>query len=422
MKTLILAVIIYQLFIQAVLGMFIEGISVVRVAIDFMLYGLAIYIALTKDIKLNRLLLPYLFLILAVALSFIVNQNEIGIGSFIKQIRFTFIGLALYILMSNLRFTKSDFDRLLKILFNIGYIQLPIVAFQLFMFDSHILKNTPADYVDAGTGTVGFMDSGVTGMYLVMLLIIKFQKAFDVGLSKKDVLQIILLAAPLGLINSDAQFFFLPLIIVFALYLNFKFNKKTFSYLFSIALLALITNQLLLFNWSGDRDISKYITSKIYHLENTEANYDSAVNRMLRYDSMRFVTEETDHDDWLLGNGSGYWLTRDSEGGESSISNVWYHANTLLLSYGELGLIGLLSYIFFPIILYYYADKSFWGRVLKIEAVYIFLLLFYQHPLNKLSTVIVLMLLISLYRAEKKQVLNVELEQTRNKSTSYGKL
>jgi len=406
MKSLIIGVIVYQLFFQAILGMFLEGISVVRLLIDFTIYVLAIYALLTKNVKLNRLFVPYFLLMITVVLSFFINQSEIE--PFIKEVRFTFIGLALYILVSNSCFNKSDYEKLIRILFNIGYIQLPVVVFQLLMFNSHVLKNMPGEYVDAGTGTVGFMDSGVTGMYLVVLLIIKFQKAFESGLTRLDVFQIILLAAPLGLINSDAQFVFLPVIVVFTIFLNFKLNKKVLSYLFSIIVLTVVANQLLLLNWSGDRDISKYISSKIYHLVNTEPNYDPTVKRMLRYDSMRYVVEKSEHDDWLLGKGSGYWLTRDSEGGGSSITNIWYHANTLLLAYGDLGVLGLLAYFLFPITLYLYADNSFWGKVLKIESVYLLLLLFYQHPLNKLSIVIVLMLLVSIYQAEKNRILYVE--------------
>jgi hypothetical protein len=401
-RNIVYLIIIYQLLIQGILGLFIDGISVLRIAVDLMIYFFAFFIILTKNVKVRYFLFPYFILIMGVILSLLVNQVEFE--SILKQVRFTFIGLAMYIVLAHSGFTKNDYKKLFNLLFKIGYIQLPIVVLQLLMFDTGLFKNTPADYVDAGTGTVGFMDSGVTGMYLVMLLIIKFQKAFDSGLTKLDIFQIILLAAPLGLINSDAQFVFLPVIVVFSLYLNFKLNRKVLSYLLSIVVLTLVANQLLLLNWSGDRDIKKYISSKIYHLVNTEPNYDPDVKRMLRYDSMRYVVEKSTHDEWLLGKGTGYWLTRDSEGGDSLITNVWYHANTLLLAYGELGMLGLLSYVLFPIVLYFYADKSFWGKVLKIESVYLFLLLFYQHPLNKLSIVIILMLVVSMYQAEKNRV------------------
>lgn len=411
MKNVIYFIIVYQLFFQAIAGMIFEGVPVIRVLIDFFIYAIAISALLTIKINLNKLLLPYLILLMVVILSYIVNQSELT--TFIKQIRFTFIGLVVWILIKNSGFTRKEYDKLLNIFFSIGYIQLPIVVFQLIMFDSGYLKNTPGDYVDAGTGTVGFMDSGVTGMYLVILLIVKFQKFFASSVTMLDVLKIILLGAPLGLINSDAQFVFLPIIFLFTLYLNFKLNKKVLIYVFSLVVVTLIANQLLMVNWSGDRDIFKYVSSKVYHLVNTEPNYNSEQLRMLRYDSMRYVIDHTDHDDWLIGKGSGYWLNRDSEGGDSSITNVWYHANTLLLSYGELGVIGLIAYILFPLTLCFYADNSFWGKILKIESLYIFLLLFYHHPLNKLSIVIVLATLIAIYSAEKNSTA-VRFEKRRN--------
>ncbi len=402
MRIFVYTVIIYQLLLQGLFGLVVENISVLRIVIDLLIYSLAVVVVLTKDIKLDKLLIVYFSLFFVAILSSLFGDADYA--SLIKQLRFTFLGGAFYILVTNIGLDRQDFKKLFNICFFIGYIQLPIVVFQLMMFGKGLLKNQPQDYVDVGTGTVGFMDSGVTGMYLVLLLIIKLQKIAGGTYSKLDFIKIVLLASPLGLINSDAQFIFLPLIIIYILIMNFRLNRRTLVYFSGILLVGLVANQLVLNNWSGDRDIVKYINSKVYHLLNTEPDYNPVATRMLRYDSMRYVVERSDHSQWLLGSGPGYWLTRDSEGGPSSITKVWYHANSLLLSYGEMGVLGLMCMLMFPLVYYLNGSNSLSGRVLKAYGLYMFLLLFYQHPLNKLSVIILFMLVFAYHNYTKRFV------------------
>lgn len=394
-------VVILQLLIFSSLNyFFLIPTNSLRWVVDTGLYSLALLVLLQPRTKPDKIVFLYILLFIANFLSFLVNSNELL--SLIKQIRFTFMGGMIYALVMYGGFSKEHIRKLIKTLFFIGYLQLPLVIVQLVFYRYISVKysGTLAAYVDYAAGSVAYCDSGVLGTFLVIMSIVKIQEGLTYRFDKKIIVQLLLLLAPLGLINSDAQFIFLPLVILFSIVVNKKFNKNTLRFAVALVIVFFLVNALVKYNWEGSRNITKYVKSYIKNKIGHDG-YSYAGHRMLRFDSMRYVWNQDIKNpsfSSIIGKGPGYWLTRDSEGRESSITSVWYHCNTVLLMYGELGLLGLCIFLFIPLVIYLETDNSFWGKVIKIQSFYLFLSMFYQHPLNKLSLSITLAVLIVYYR------------------------
>ncbi len=397
MKKFIFFIIWYQLFVQTLLGHAVGYIEPVRMAIDFGMYSLAAFLFLTKRLKLNYIHLFFVALAIITFAAFVTNPIELFPTT--QRVRFTFLALSFYIVLSNIDLSGEDLAAIYKSLFIIGYLQLPVVTMQLALFDTGLLQNLPGAYVDAGTGTVGFKDSGVTGMYLTILVLLKLQEIISFGFRKTDVAKLLILAAPLGLINSDAQFVFLPLVLFALLFVNKMLSLKSVYLIISILVTTFVVDYLIQQNWDGQRGVYEIARVKVNQTFFGDVQIDQNARRLLRYPSMYVVVENmTDNSKLLFGNGPGYWLARDSEGGASSITNIWYHANTLLLTYGELGLFSVLLYLSFPIFMFWNSDNSFFGKVVKVLSVYLLLLFFYHHPLSRLSIIIPIFFLIFVYQ------------------------
>jgi hypothetical protein len=375
----------------------------IRWGIDTCLYTFALIVLIRLSVKTgfkpDKIIFLYIALFMVNILSYVANSP--GRLTMIKQIRFTFMGGMIYILLLHGGFTREFFERLLKIIFLAGYIQLPLVIIQLLIYnDVYTRYSGPiAGYVDYAAGSVAYSDSGALGTFLVILAIVKIQQGIEYGFKPLTIMQLLILLAPLGLINSDAQFFFVPLVIAFATFINKKLTKRIFQMVAVSLIVFFVVNSLLLYNWEGARSITRYMTGYLINeIFNMPDRYDS--DRLLRHESIKYVWEaDTENPGMhiLFGKGPGYWLTRDSEGGGSSITNVWYHCNTVLLMYGELGLGGLAVFLLMPLVIYLDTDNSHWGKIIKIEAFYLFLSLFYQHPFNELTLAITSMAFVVYY-------------------------
>jgi hypothetical protein len=399
------AAIILQLLVLAPVNyFFLLPTSFVRWGIDSCLYLFALIIFLRLSVKtgvkLDKITFLYIALMAVNIVSYIFNDSDRL--SMIKQIRFTFMAGMIYVLLMYGDLTEKFFKRILRIIFFTGYIQLPLVIIQLLMYNNiYVRYSGPiADYIDYAAGSVAYSDSGVLGTFLMLLAIVKIQQGIEYGFKPLTIMQLLLLLAPLGLINSDAQFFFLPLVIVFAIFINRKLTKRIFQMIAVAGIVFFAVNTLVLYNWEGSRSITKYITSyltaRLFDMPDTYNN-----ERLLREGSIQYVWENDTKNPnihILFGRGPGYWLGRDSEGEEHSITNVWYHGNTVLLMYGELGLGGLVVFLLLPLVIYIEADNSFWGKIVKIEAFYLFLSLFYHHPFNELTLAITSMTFIVYYQ------------------------
>lgn len=406
-------VVVLQLLVFALLNRFVlVPTNYLRWIIDAGLYSLALLVLLTSKLKPDKIFFLYTVLLIMNVLSFIANNNELL--SLIKQIRFTFMGGMIYILLLYGKFSKRYFEKLIKTLFFIGYLQLPIVIIQLifYRYISQKYIGPLVDYIDYAAGSVGYSDSGVLGIFLLILSIVKIQEGLTYTFNKRIAFQLLLLLAPLGLINSDAQFFFLPMVAFFALLINkkiirnvlgflfvFKINKNALRFLFVFMIAIISINALVQYNWKGNRTIMGYISGRVGSIISDSSPY--AGHRLKRPASMRYVWGQDTRNpsiESIMGKGPGYWLERDSEGGSSSITDVWYHGNTILLMYGELGLLGLSIFLLIPFVFFIETDNSFWGKVIKLQSFYLFLLLFYHHPLNRLSLIIPLMIFIVYFR------------------------
>lgn len=406
-------VVILQLLVFALLNYFVlVPTNYMRWVIDAGLYSLALLVLLSLKLKPDKIFFLYAALLMINVLSFVVNNNDLL--PLIKQIRFTFMGGTIYALLLYGKFSKTYFEKLIKILFFIGYLQLPIVIIQLIFYKYISLKYAGplAAYVDYAAGSVAYCDAGVLGTFLVILSIVKIQEGLTYGFNKRITFQLLLLLAPLGLINSDAQFFFLPIVAFFALLIDkkiikntlkflffFKINKNTLKFLLVFMIAVILINVLVQYNWRGDRTIMGYMSGYIGSIISDSSSYSG--HRLRRHASMRYIWEQDTQNpstDSIMGKGPGYWLERDSEGGSSSITNVWYHGSTILLMYGELGLLGLTIFLLIPFVFFVETDNSFWGKVIKLQSFYLFLSLLYHHPLNRLSLVIPLMIFIVYFR------------------------
>jgi len=397
-------VVIVQLFFFALLNYFLSiQTNFLRWGIDACLYSftlmLIVRLTIRSGFKPDKIMLLYILLLTINALSYVANSNDII--SLIKQVRFTFMGGMIYVLLLYGDFSKKYFEKLIRILFFIGYLQLPIVIVQLLAHKSIAVSYTGPlkDYVDYAAGSVSYGDSGVLGTFLVMLSIVKIQQCLTYGISKNLILQILLLLLPLGLINSDTQFFFIPLVFFFALVINKRITVSILKLVLVMIIVFIAVDFSVRYNWGGDRSIIKYM--KGYVTNKLIGNYDADINTpLLRFESLCYVWKrdtQNPNADCIIGKGPGYWLTRDLSS-MNPITNIWYHCNTVLLMYGELGLLGLIIFLLLPIMVYIDTDDSFWGTIIRIEAFYIFLSLFYHHPLNELSLSMTLMIFIVYYR------------------------
>jgi len=392
------AIVSLQLLIFALLRyFFFIPTNSLRWGIDAALYLLTLALLLMKmRLKYDNIFIIYIMLLVINLLGFSINSNELI--PLLKQIRFTFMGGMVYILLRYGNFAKEYFERLIRMLFIIGYLQLPLVIIQLLFYKLVAIRHAESlpDYADYASGSIGYGESGVLGTFLVILAIVKIQQGFTYKFNRRLMLQLLLLLAPLGLINSDAQFIFLPIILLLALLIN-KINIKAFKFIFIGLAAFFLVNAMVEYNWEGKRNIIGVASGKINSMLSPKGYYLEGGRRLLRFDSMRYVWNEDSHDSFIIGKGPGYWLKKDSEG-ENSITNVWYHCNTVLLMYGELGIMGLLIFFLIPVVLFLETNNTFWGKTTKLLSFYIFLLLFYNDPLSTLSLVITLMIFIVYFR------------------------
>jgi hypothetical protein len=393
-----------QLFILPLIAFFFwPKVLFFRWGIDcFLYFSFAIFLVNGK-LKCDYFFFIFSLLLAVTLMSYMWNGNEII--PLIKQVRFSFLAFPVFFLFSNLKLPESFFHRFIGTLFWIGYWQLPIVILQLVLFKLGIYQkplgvvadNAIVAFVDRGVGTVGWGDSGVTGSYLSLLAIMKLHEGLEFGFSRKRIWQLLLLLSPLGLINSDAQFFFLPLVVVYMIWLNRgKMRRHFVKISVLIALLSILVNSLMVYNTK--RDVLGYIQGRSESMLlslRSEIPYNFlsnfAATRFDRAISMKLVIEEAFVEPSLLGKGPGYWLTRDSEGGTTSVTNIWYHCNTIVLMYGELGFLGIAIFCFIPLLIFLSASHSYWGKIIKVQAFYLFMLLFYNHPFNRLSLIFPIM-------------------------------
>jgi len=310
------------------------------------------------------------------------------------------MGGTIYLLLMHVKLSKKYFEKLINILFYIGYVQLPLVIIQLLSYEYFAAKGIEGfpHYVDCASGSIGYSETGVLGMFLVILGIVKLQYGMQYGFNLKTIFQLVILLAPLGLINSDAQFIFVPIIFLFMLLINKKIKKNTIKSIIILIIIFISVNQIVMYNWKDQRTIWGYVKGTFQaFIKPTYAR----PGRLLRKESMLYVWEQDTTNPTfssIIGKGPGYWLERDSEGKEKSITNVWYHCNTILLTYGELGLIGLFVILMIPLAFFIETDNSFWGKVVKLQAIYLFLGLFYGFPLGSMSVVIPLMIFLVYFR------------------------
>jgi len=392
-----LALIILQLFIFGVLNYLFIPTNAIRWIIDTALYlSLAIMLIARYRIKGDAIAFLYVLLLLANVFSFFINANDIV--SFIKQVRFTLIGGAIYCLLYYSNFPRDFYVKAIKIIYIIGYCQLPLVIIQQLSYGFLSKFVLLPDFVDFASGTIGYGESGVLGCFLVFLAIAKIQYIIEYGASFKTNIQLLILLAPIGLINSDAQYLFVPLIIAFAFLFNAKINAKFVTFLIIAILLLFSVNAILSITWKGKKTISGYTTGFITKdLANPDLGLDQE-NRLLRYGSMYYVWASEKNNPSLFGKGPGYWLTRDSEGKEKSITSIWYHCNLILLTYGELGIIGLILIIAIPAAAIFQTNNTFLGKTVRLQSIYLLMIYFYVLPINNLSLCLEIMCFLAFYR------------------------
>jgi len=390
------ALVVFQLIIFGSLKFLGLPSQLIRLIVDPLLYFAVIYHFFKKTkIKKDLLLGLFFLLFIVYCVSFVLNKNDIG--PMIKEIRFTFIGAAVYSILMNYNFSRQFFDKIIRFVFFVGYIQFPIVLFQrlFYNFLKPLYGAKLPHFVDFPSGTIGFSETGILGVFLVLLCIVKFQELMTYGYKLKVFLQLILLLAPIAFINSDVQFAFIPAIIVFAALINIRTPKQLFVYIVTGGFVLLLVN-LLLFVMS-ERTIPTFF-AKAYEYNTSTPNYGlQEQGRILRGGSMYWVFMEALEKPSLFGKGPGYWLERDSDG-KKSITKIWYHGNALLLYYGEAGLCGLVLILLVVITMFIQTDNSFWGKVIRLETMYVFLVLFYQFPFSHLGLACTLMVFLAYYR------------------------
>lgn len=400
-STIFPIIVIFQLFFFGIMRyFFMIPTGSMRWLIDGSLYMLLMLVLLSSKLKIDKVFILYIFLFLVNIFSFLINSNELV--PLIKQVRFTFLGGMIYLLLMHVKLSKEYFEKLINLLFYTGYLQLPICIIQLLTYDYFAAKGIfgfPV-YVDCASGSIGYSETGVLGMFLVILSIVKLQYGLEYGFTLKSFLQLVILLAPLGLINSDAQFVFVPIIFLSMIIINKKITKNTLKYFTVLIIVFVSINQLVTYNWKSQRTIGGYIKGVFQDKTFIKPTYTHP-GRLLRNESMLYVWEQdTKNPNFssIIGKGPGYWIERDSEGKEKSITNVWYHCNTILLTYGELGLIGLFVVLMIPLAFFIETDNSFWGKVVKLQAIYLFLGLFYEFPLSSMSITIPLMIFLVYFR------------------------
>jgi len=403
---------IWQLFLFAMINYFLfVSVDLLRWPIQLLLYFFALHIIFSKRVILDKITVLFSILFIINIISFLINSNNLI--DFIKQVRLTFVGAAVYIFLMYGNFSKFFFDRTIKILLIIGYIQLPLIILQLLLFNKLApFYNTNIYYGDYAAGSIGFRTSGITGTYLVMMSIIVIQECFTYSLNRRRIIQLIILLTPIVLINSDVQYFFIPLLLLFLFFVNKKISIKNFVLLpITFGVLIGLYNTFFPLITTGEKDFFEYITylrtNKIWIRD--VSKIDVSKGRLLRAASIRYVINDDVQNpsiSILIGKGPGYWWMKDSEGGLSSITNVWYSSNVLLLSYAETGIFSVLILLLILKTLYSQTNESHWGKIVKILCLYILLVNFYGFPFSHLSLVIPIMIIIVYYRRYDRYKLN----------------
>lgn len=317
-------------------------------------------------------------------ISFIVNMTDPVKA--VKMWRQYFIPGLFYLALLWCKFSKQFYEKVLKFLFVVGYMQAPIVIAQkvLYPYIPYKLKADiqPVDYV---SGTVGAVASGILASFLVLLIIIKFQESLTYGFSKERIMQLLVLLIPIGIVQSDAQFLFLPFLLVFQIIINYteRKQKKRIVVGFAIVILAvLLLNFVLGLATFNERNVFSYTT--MYFSDNYwkktvfgVAEVQAGIGSANRITEMLFFLKQPVS---FFGDGPGSWYMTQVEKEKKPLKRVMMLNATVLVNYAELGLLGVSIIMLIPIYTYFSSKNEYWGRIIKAQSVYIFMLLFYHWP------------------------------------------
>lgn len=350
---------------------------------DFLALFVCLCILLKRGkIYFDEIMIGYLFLFAVFFGSYLVNSPPLIDA--IKQMRQYFICAVFYLILRTGNFTREYFDRLMYLLFKIAYVQAPAVIVQKVIYPYIPLRfKGGIGWVDYASGTLGFMASGTTACFLVLMLIIKLQEGFEKGFSLKRILQMLMLLIPLPLLESDAQIFFLPIILLALMIINRKISLRMIKYFALSIAVIYVFNAVLTFTTGGRRSAIGYVKmhlNKEFYGERMDYEYlvrhKISLNRL---ETMRYFIKGKIKK-W--GDGPGVWSHKDRMLNPNPLITM---GSTIILNYAELGIYGIMVVMVIPIYPYLKTKKDYWGKIVKIQSLYVFMLLFYHMPLYKVS-------------------------------------
>ncbi len=344
------------------------------------------------DKKIRKYLFSIIFLLIIVFISAIINYNNFILV--IKSLlEFGLIGLLLFLTIIEIDLTERDQAQILKFIYFLIFLQIPITAFQYFIMgykDPDSVSGTIASKNVGGTGTIAFLVSFLLAFAIAQILINGFSfKRLILALSVfippiLGGVRIGLLLLPFTIILTVLSFIFLKQ--------DNKIKKsiKALTVLGSFSAIIIILVVMII----PDLNFSKYLDlDRVNSVEKVE-KYDTGAGRYSRLQgySVLFDGVFKNNLNVVLGLGNEVITKSNSANVETAdldFVNYMPDAIIFLASIGVLGLVVIISIIFINLPLlkkYLKVDTSRFMTVVALSLIpvtfNIFVALFYTSTWN----------------------------------------
>lgn len=354
-------------------------VTVYFIIFDVLAFALVFIEYMNRNIKANNLLI-YLFAIYLFVATISIIINDTGIFLIIKRIRFVMYPLLFLFLLQHKKLNVFHYRKIHRLLFYFGYIQGPVAIFQKIIYPYLPLKFRIAEFVDYASGTIGGINSSLMSSFMVALLFLKVQEGITYGFSTKKFFQIVLLLSPIFVVESIAQFIFIPLILLYTLKMNRMLKPKHIAILlFSFAIFLFLLNLVLprIGNMNIIENLS--ILSLYFADAGKYASGEAFYFGINRISQMIYLFSQPTS---FFGHGLGTFFEPYSFVTNLSGNPVIALNNQILVTYAETGLIGLVALALIPLYTFVNAKtNNYNAKLIKLLSFQILIGCIYTTPI-----------------------------------------
>jgi hypothetical protein len=319
-------------------------VTVYFIIFDVLVFALVFIEYMNRNIqaKGNIKYLFFLFIIFAFIGIAINDASWVGV---VKRLRFVFYPIIFFYLLQHKKLNVYYYKKIKSLLFTIGYIQAPITIFQKFIYQYLPSNFKIAELVDYASGTIGGINSSNMGCFMVALFCLKIQEGMTNRMTKIIIIQSVILIFPLFIIQSEAQFIFLPIMLIYILYIN---KKLRFKYILNtvFSIFAFFTMLDIILPMIGSQGILIRLQGVLPYLAQTNISGNDSFEAVNRISQMGFLFLNNKLS--LFGNGLGSFYEHFSYNTNLVNSMSLALNNQFLSTYAETGLIGLMILVMIP--------------------------------------------------------------------------